>query len=422
MLQLEELTAGGNAQRLFEAELRSPLAQVLVASDFPATNAALETSTAVGWISAVKPGSNGWPLSLQVLASSDAMQLPTELQAFVQEAFDSARSIDTTENQGNSGFPYTDGFLDFVPLKVLQDFRILLATRLGSGLAVDVCVSILALGALGLVNSLLALMHYRCWVRRRAALQQGGWDETTFRSVYMIPESHRHQWNPKCRVSSVGTVCCVCFCPCLRIPLTWHRGGVLPYWLGFFSCCIFGPLCWSCLGCKLRMRLGMVFGIPGSIFSHFIQWLCCCCCISIQESLHVDGALRAITEASKASMAAKAEVRSQLQRVPTQEEMEMIDVDEEPPMTTGRLQTFARRASEQMVVINALRHSGSGNIAAMPNNAEAEEDAEGERNSSSSDTSASTSKSTSSDGESSVSSSKGGGNTAREAGQSESRL
>ena len=23
------------------------------------------------------------------------------------------------------------------------------------------------------VNSLLALMHYRCWVRRRAALQQG---------------------------------------------------------------------------------------------------------------------------------------------------------------------------------------------------------------------------------------------------------
>lgn len=27
------------------------------------------------------------------------------------------------------GFPYTDGFLDFVPLKVLQDFRILLATR-----------------------------------------------------------------------------------------------------------------------------------------------------------------------------------------------------------------------------------------------------------------------------------------------------
>ena len=136
----------------------------------------------------------------------------------------------------------------------------------------------------------------------------------------------------------------------------------------------------------------------------------------------MDGALRAITEASKASMAAKAEVRSQLQRVPTQEEMEMIDVDEEPPMTTGRLQTFARRASEQMVVINALRHSGSGNIAAMPNNAEAEEDAEGERNSSSSDTSASTSKSTSSDGESSVSSSKGGGSTAREAGQSESRL
>ena len=27
------------------------------------------------------------------------------------------------------GFPYTDGFLDFVPLKVLQDFRIQLATR-----------------------------------------------------------------------------------------------------------------------------------------------------------------------------------------------------------------------------------------------------------------------------------------------------
>lgn len=30
-------------------------------------------------------------------------------------------------------------------------------------------------------------------------------------------------------------------------------------------------------------------------------------------------------------------------------------------MTTGRLQTFARRASEQMVVINALR-SGKGSV------------------------------------------------------------
>lgn len=414
VLQLEELTAGGNAQGLFEGQIRNSWAILL--QDFPATSTALQGS-ALGWISKLRPGPQ--PIRMEVVSSAADVTLPSELQRFLDTALEGS-TAETDAGDQDAGFPYSDGFLDFVPLKALQDFRIHLATRLPSGLAIDVSITFLALLALGAVNLILAFLHYRCWVRRLPALQQGGWDETAYRSVYVIPESHRYAWNPKCRTSSVATLCCLCFCPCLRIPMTWHRGGVLPYWQGFFSCCIFGPICWSCLGFQLRSRMSMVFGIPGSIFRRFLLWLCCCCCASVQESLHVDSALRAITEASKESLATKAEVRSQLQRAPTPEQMDSIVVDEEPPMTTGRLQTLARRASEQMQVINTLRPSeglsGSSNIAPMP-----AQDADADISSSSSDSSASSSAKTSDD-ESSVSSKSGGSKAIQLNANEESRL
>lgn len=60
-----------------------------------------------------------------------------------------------------AGFPYTDGFLDFLPLQVVQDFRILLATRrehsdergmLASGLALQQFVPGMRRSSLFLMN------------------------------------------------------------------------------------------------------------------------------------------------------------------------------------------------------------------------------------------------------------------------------
>ncbi|CAJ1436206.1 unnamed protein product [Effrenium voratum] len=79
VLQIEELTAGGSAALLFEAELRASWAPLLV--DFPALQSAARQADEGGWFSAVHPGP---PIRMELVSAADAGRLPEELRGFFE--------------------------------------------------------------------------------------------------------------------------------------------------------------------------------------------------------------------------------------------------------------------------------------------------------------------------------------------------
>eukprot|EP00439_Symbiodinium_sp_Y106_P044263 s621_g5.t1 len=353
VLQIQELLAGGSPALLFEEALRTSLPELL-GNQAPSLLAALADEGTSGWISSLQKLPDSEILLTLVPSSDFAATLPPELDGFLAKVFQEAEDGGDGSALDEEGFPYTDGFLDFLEgIWLLQATRIQLASRLGSGIATDMVLTLVAFLIVCSVVFAVAAVHYRCFVRPHAAFQLGGWDETSYRSVYIIPESHRYSWAPlsQSRFHDATTLCALCCCPCLRMPTTWYRGGVLPYWLGVCACCFFGPICWPCLGCTMRSRMAVVFGIPGSILSRLYIWLCCCCCAAMQESLHVDGALRELHEASKRAAETRGEVQSQLEPPPRPPEQASMQAVPSRRRLSQRLQKMARRAGRLSLLV-----------------------------------------------------------------------
>lgn len=374
VLQIQELLAGGSPALLFEESLRTSLPELL-GDQAPSLLAALADEVTSGWISSLHKLPDSEILLTLVPSSDFAATLPPELDDFLAKVFQQTDDGGDNSVDSEEGFPYTDGFLDFLEgVWFLQATRIQLASRLGSGIATDTVLALIAFLIVCAVVFAVAAVHYRCFVRPHTAFQLGGWDETSYRAVYIIPESHRYSWAPlsQSRLRDATTLCALCCCPCLRMPTTWYRGGVLPYWLGVCACCFFGPICWPCLGCTMRSRMAVVFGIPGSILSRLYIWLCCCCCAATQESLHVDGALRELREASRRAAETRGEVQSQLEppRPPEQVSMQEKAVPSRRRLSQ-RLQKLARRAGR----LSLLVKPSPSKIAGAPPAADAAESA-----------------------------------------------
>jgi len=211
------------------------------------------------------------------------------------------------------------GFLDFLSgLQFIQELRLILSQNIGSGVGGDVALLFLCWSAWAALLLVLAVVHYSCCVQRRHALLNTSWIERSFRAAYIIPESHRYEWHNASGtgfIRDAGTACCVCACPCLQIPETWHVGGALNYWTGI-ALCSFGPICYGCFGNAMRARLAETFGIARNAVLDPILWCFCCWGAAYQEAVHVKGALAEIKHQSMVAQAEKAMIAREMGKGP----------------------------------------------------------------------------------------------------------
>jgi len=267
-------------------------------------------------------------VSVQKLTPELLATLPAELQRYALATYDSMvvvpEGVAAKETSGGreGSSDLTSGMLGPLHEIAVESFG-------------DKGVLILIVGLVLVLGALLwcpALCYFECCVRGRLKLRQGSQLESQFRAIYVIPESHRHQWRlgrlqhccrckqrhihprrwfclrfccpRRCCESGVHldcpapapqlqALCLLCCCPCFRVPETWHVSGVLSFRLGVLLC--YGcPVCLPCIGGYFRTRLRKVFAMPPQPCCDFLAWLCCCCVSALQEALHVDGAADAV--------------------------------------------------------------------------------------------------------------------------------
>lgn len=261
-------------------------------------------------------------------------ELPTKLQEYV-------RSVENNEGTGlveqtNDTIFVSFDFLSIILGDVYYDSRAQLG-EIGPVYVLDMLVVLIFLSLPVVVSTCFWFTR----ARGRPTLRKRQRSDRQFCSVYVIPDTHRHDFrfkimagccelrqvtckpcscfrpyarffHPSCwcccrrrtttclRLSMQGcTWCEACCCPCLRAALTWHISGLLKYNWGVVLCCYCFP-CIPCFGLWLRVQMRSVFAMPPTFVGDLIAWFCCCWPLTVlQEAVHVDGAAMALAATAK---------------------------------------------------------------------------------------------------------------------------